>query len=273
MRNTNSVNNGESVEKNVESTVESFFQQANIYPPFVSDIRFHENWDEFRNARGKHVQKAVKIRQKDRDITIDICREGIRDIPATIINGWLKHELAECVIRLQPELYEVHFQDDIFPQFPVYGSAIDIVQQILHHIKRGLHSYMATTLAVSMGMEKDIYNYFQFIIHPSREDMRNYGEMFPHAWIRAIFLCQKLGSFLSSKVLSQMDSVSPDLHNQWWDCHKYIADEDQELFFDFAHVLDQPMEKKDEVLTREMFSIVKTRLLVQPEPDDDIFFS
>ncbi|MGD1975151.1 MAG: hypothetical protein PVG73_13890, partial [Desulfobacterales bacterium] len=106
-----------------------------------------------------------------------------------------------------------------------------------------------------------LLHYYTYRISPSAEEKENYQRLFPHQWIRAIFLCRKNKRFGPVALLADK-GIAVELASYWWNCHAYISQEDKrflETLFSLAN--QNPVKQFSDNLV-DMFKFVKSQLFI-----------
>ena len=113
-----------------------------------------------------------------------------------------------------------------------------------------------------MGNSMALLYYYTYKITPSVEEKENYQRLYPHQWIRAIFLCRKNKRFAPAALMAEK-GIAAELVSYWWNCHAYMSPEDKRFLETLFYLSNQnPVKHFSETLV-EMFKFVKSQLLVR----------
>jgi hypothetical protein len=250
----------EKFQKHAQSVVHEFIEQIMVYPPLAVELVYYPTQKEFGND-SKRKNAGPVYSEKSGDVfKIHLCQERLFEITAISLQGWLEHEMALCIQRLQPEFYECNFKTKIFPLMPVSGSAEMFILELTIHLEAGLKRHLATRMIVEMGRgeAQAHFNYAKLSTDPL--DPERYEKAIPYLWIRAMHLCGKMKDFMPIFLMSKMKvAFSNELEENWWKIHEYLLAEDKGFLRMLA---DVPIERKDERYPDKLVDMFK---LVQGE--------
>ena len=194
-------------------------------------------------------------------LTIHLYEKALVDITPLALQGWLNMELARRQLELEPSTYRVNFNKEIRPIFSMSGSSLHMVRHIVAHLETSLKNLIAAQMVIEIGNSRPLLYYYTYKISPSVEEMENYQRLFPHQWIRAIFLCNKNKGFTPVALLADK-GMAAELESYWWSCHAYISPQDKRFLKTLFSLSNQnPVRYFSETLV-EMFNFVKLQLLV-----------
>ncbi len=169
-------------------------------------------------------------------------------------------ELARRQLDLEPSIYRVNFNKEIRPLVYTGGSGLHLVRHMVVHLETSLKNLIAAQIVIEIGNSKSLLYYYTYKISPSVEEKENYRRLFPHQWIRAIFLCKKNKGFTPVALLAAK-GIAAELVSYWWNCHAYISPEDKRFLETLFYLSNQnPVKHFAETLV-EMFKFVKSQLL------------
>jgi hypothetical protein len=240
---------------------------ARFIDQFCSLMAFPSNVDirvdrhpKSNDQRSPHVS-PVRASLKKQKLTVHLCDEALLGIPPLALQGWLDMELARRQLELEPATYRVNFDKEIRPLFYTGGSGLHLVRHMVVHLEASLKNLIAAQFVIAIGNSKPLLYYYTYKISPSVEEKENYERLFPHHWIRAIFLCNKNRGFTPVALLADT-GIAAELESYWWDCHAYIAPEDKRFLKTIFRLSNQnPVKHFSEALV-EMFKFVKSQLLI-----------
>ncbi len=245
--------------------VDEFLQEAKGCPLLVPNLLFYPTEAAYRAKQKRPNIPPLYSVKEGNGVTIHLCEEALKKIPTLALQGWLDLELASCLLKLHPELYQFNFSRQILPLFPVSGSAVSLVRHMVERLKSGLERYISTRIIIDVGHgASQVYFYFYRIDpHPAERD--NYHRFLAYKWIRASFLCQKLQEFISVSLLAERNiSFSVDLKSHWWKCHEYFLSEDKRLLEKLAAIPDIHGDEPFSSKLIEMFKNVQSHLFARP---------
>ena len=212
------------------------------------------------DQRSSHVS-PVYATLENQNLTIYLRDEALLGIPQLALQGWLDMELARCQLELEPTTYRVNFDKEIRPLFYTGGSGLHLVRHMVVHLETSLKNLIAAQIVIEIGDGRPLLYYYTYKITPSVEEKENYRRLFPHHWIRAIFLCKKNKGFAPVALLADK-GIAAELESYWWDCHAYISPEDKRFLKTIFRLSKQnPVKHFSETLV-EMFKFVKSQLLI-----------
>ena len=227
--------------------------------PSTVDIRVDRH-QKNNNQRSSHVS-PVYARLENQKVTIYLRDEALLGIPQLALQGWLDMELARRQLELEPTTYRVNFDKEIRPLFYTGGSGLHLVRHMVVHLETSLKNLIAAQMVIEIGNGRPLLYYYTYKINPSIEETENYQRLFPHHWIRAIFLCKKNKGFAPVALLADK-GIAAELESYWWDCHAYISPEDKRFLKTIFRLSNQnPVKHFSETLV-EMFKFVKSQLLI-----------
>ena len=143
-------------------------------------------------------------------------------------------ELARRHLQLEPSVYRFNFDKEIRPLTNISGSGLQMVRHMVAYLETGLRNLIAAQIVIEMGNCAALLHYYTYKISPSVEEKENYRRLYPHQWIRAIFLCRKNKRFTPVALMADK-GIEAQLVSYWWNCHAYVSPEDKRfletLFF------------------------------------------
>ncbi len=255
-----------------KSTISSPSELAELAARFVdqfcSQMAFPSAMDILFNRRSiDHLNRPpltspLYATLQHQKLTIHLYEKELMDLSPLALQGWLDMELAHCQLALEPSLYRINFNNDIRPLFTTAGSSTHLVRHIVAHLETGLKHLIAAQIVIDMGNGTPLLYYYTYKISPSIEEKKNYRRLFPHHWIRAIFLCKKNKSFAPVALMADK-GIAAELVAYWWDCHDYIAAEDKYFLETLFQLSNQNPVKHFSETVVEMFKLVKSQLLLR----------
>jgi hypothetical protein len=130
------------------------------------------------------------------------------------------------------------------------------------HLETSLKNLIAAQIVIEIGDSRPLLYYYTYKISPSVEEMENYQRLFPHQWIRAIFLCKKNKGFTPVALLADK-GIAAELESYWWNCHAFLSPEDKRFLKTLFSLSNQnPVKYFSETLV-EMFKLVKSQFLIR----------
>jgi len=226
--------------------------------PSTVDIRVDRH-QKNNNQRSSHVS-PVYATLENQKVTIYLRDEALLGIPQLALQGWLDMKLARRQLELEPTTYRVNFDKEIRPLFYTGGSGLHLVRHMVVHLETSLKNLIAAQMVIEIGNSRPLLYYYTYKISPSVEETENYQRLFPHHWIRAIFLCKKNKGFTPVALLAAK-GIAAELESYWWNCHAYISPEDKRFLETLFYLSNQnPVKHFAETLV-EMFKFVKSQLL------------
>ena len=198
---------------------------------------------------------------ENQKLTIHLYEKGLMGISPLALQGWLNMELARRQLELEPSTYRVNFNKEIRPLFNTGGSGLHLVRHMVVHLETSLKNLIAAQIVIEIGNSNPLLYYYTYKISLSVEEKENYQRLFPHQWIRAIFLCNKNKEFTPVALLADK-GIAAELETYWWDCHAYISQQDKRFLKTLFSLSNQnPVKYFSETLV-EMFKFVKSQLLI-----------
>ncbi len=194
--------------------------------PLDATLAFHR--EPSRTEGREQARPAVFSEWTDDRIVIHLDIPSLVGIPSPALQGWLDFELAAIVIRRQPALYRYNFKRDLFPLFPVSGTAVQFIRYLVSHLEACLKRAGRTELILTMGHGQSLAYYHYQTAASSDEEIRSYQKLAPHKWMRAIYVSKKSKEFVPVALLDAGGCL-PGLASFWWRCHAYLLPEDRKI--------------------------------------------
>jgi len=228
--------------------------------PSTVDIQVnrHPKYDDHRSPQASPVHASLE----NQKLTIHLCDEALMGIPPLALQGWLDMELARRQLELEPSTYRVNFNREIRPLFSMSGSSLHLVRHMVAHLETGLKNLIAAQMVIEIGNSRSLLYYYTYKTNPSVEEMENYQRLFPHQWIRAIFLCNKNKGFTPVALLADI-GIAAELESYWWNCHAFLPPEDKRFLKTLFSLSNQNPVKHFSKTLVEMFKFVKSQLLIR----------
>jgi hypothetical protein len=228
---------------------------------FPSDVNIQvDRHSQDIDHRSSHVS-PVQSSLEDQKLIIQLCEKTLMGIPALALQGWLDMELARRQLEIEPSIYRVNFNKEIRPLVYAGGSGLHLVRHMVVHLETTLKNLIAAQIVIEIGNSRSLLYYYTYKISPSVEEKENYRRLFPHQWIRAIFLCKKIKGFTPVALLAAK-GIAAELESYWWNCHSYISPEDKRFLETLFYLSNQnPVKHFTETLV-EMFKFVQSQLLI-----------
>ncbi|MFZ0135016.1 MAG: hypothetical protein WAK95_20945 [Desulfobacterales bacterium] len=195
--------------------------------PLNATFAFHREPSSTEGS--EQARPAVFSEWTDDRIVIHLDVPSLVGIPSLALQGWLDFELAAIVVRRQPALYRYNFKRDIFPLFPVSGTAIQFIRYVVSHLEACLKRAGRTELILKMEHGQSLaYYHYQTTATAADEEIRSYRNLAPHKWMRAIYVSKKSKEFVPVALLDAGGCL-PGIASLWWRCHAYLLPEDQKI--------------------------------------------
>jgi hypothetical protein len=254
-----------SLESFAREGIEEYRLKTKFPLPEDVSLAFYPTWTEFRDAGPGSSGNPVYLEAKGEELVIHLCRELLRQTPGRVLKGWLQYLLAHDRLKKQNTFSPFNFSRQILPLFPVTGSAVNLVRQIVERMKNGLESFLTIRWIAAVGLGEEQVPLFSYRLKTLAGGMETYQLAIPHPWIRAVCLSDFLQHFLAVCCLTGQDlSAARDLKIQWWRRHAQLLREDQALLEEMALV---PLEKATQpfpALLVELFLLLRSNLLSGP---------
>ncbi len=235
---------------------------------FCSRIAFPSAWHILVNRHPKddidrsRYAAPLHTTLENQCLTIHLHEKNLMGITPLALQGWLNMELARRHLQLEPSMYRVNFDKEIRPLINISGSGLQMVRHMVAHLETGLKNLIAAQIVIEMGYSMALLYYYTYKISPSVEEKENYQRLYPHQWIRAIFLCRKNKRFAPVALMADK-GIAAELVSYWWNCHAYISPEDKRFLETIFSLSNQnPVKHFSETLV-EMFKFVKSQLLIR----------
>jgi len=219
----------------------------------------------FTESRPGNSGDPIVLEEKGDELVLHLCRELLRPAPERAIKGWVHHVLGHYQLSEQRAFSPFNFSRQILPLFPVTGSAVNLMRQIVERLKNGLEAFLTIRWIATIGLGEEQVSLFSYRLKILAEGMETYHLAIPHPWIRAACLSGFLQHFLAITCLEGQDlSTARELKSQWWSRHAHLLREDQALLEEMALV---PLEKGSHpfpALLAELFQLMRSNLLSGP---------
>ncbi|MGD9325824.1 MAG: hypothetical protein PVG26_17500 [Desulfobacterales bacterium] len=240
---------------------------ARYIEQFCSRMAFPSAWEILVNRHPKDdidrspFAAPLHTTLENQRLTIHLYEKYLMGISPLALQGWLNMELARRHLQVEPSVYRFNFDKKIRPLTHISGSGLQMVRHMVAHLETGLKNLIAAQMIIEMGNSAALLHYYTYRISPSAEEKENYQRLFPHQWIRAIFLCRKNKRFAPVALLADK-GIAVELASYWWNCHAYISQEDKrflETLFSLAN--QNPVKQFSDNLV-DMFKFVKSQLFI-----------
>jgi hypothetical protein len=236
-------------------------------PPFPGSfsLTIYPTLAGFTASRPGNSGDPIVLEEKGGALVLHLCRELLRPAPERAIKGWLHHILGHKQLSKQRAFSPFNFSRQILPLFPVTGSAVNLVRQIVERLKNGLEAFLTVRRIAAMGLGEAQVSLFSYRLKILAEGMDTYQLAVPHPWIRAACLSGFLRDFLAVTGLEgQGLSAARELKIQWWSRHAHLLREDQALLEEMALVPQGKGPRPFPALLAELFQLLRSNLLSGP---------
>jgi hypothetical protein len=194
-------------------------------------------------------------------LTIHLYKKALIGISPMALQGWLNMELARCQLVLEPSMYRINFDKKIRTIFNISGSGHHVVRHMVAHLENSLKNLIAAQIVIEIGNSSPLLHYCYHRINPSIEDGIDYERLFPHQWVRAIFLCKKNKDYMPVAVLAD-SGIANELESYWWQCHRYLSTEDRQFLKALFKIAKHNPVKYFSDTMVEMFTLVTSQFLI-----------
>ena len=233
--------------------------------PGTLALTFYPTLTGFAKFRPGNSGDPMVLEEKEDELVIHLCRELLRPVPERAMKGWVHQVLGHYQLKKQRAFSPFNFSRQILPLFPVTGSAVNLVRQIVERLKNGLEAFLTIRWIASLGLGEEQVSLFSYRLKVMADEIEPYQLAIPHPWIRAACLSGFLEQFLAITCLDGQDlSAARELKVQWWRRHTLLLREDQALLEEMARV---PLEKGSHpfpALLAELFQLLRSNLLSAP---------
>jgi hypothetical protein len=253
------------LESCVREGIDEYRRKSKSPFPGTPSLVLYSTLTGFTASRPGNPGDPIVLEEKGDELVLHLCRELLRPAPERAIKGWLYHVLGHYQLSKQRAFSPFNFSRQILPLFPVTGSAVNLVRQIVERLKNGLEAFLTIRWIAAIGLGEEQVSLFSYRLKILAEEMETYHLAIPHPWIRAACLSGFLQHFLAITCLDRQDlSAARDLKIQWWSRHGLLLREDQALLEEMALV---PLEKGSRpfpALLAELFQLLRSNLLSGP---------
>ena len=235
--------------------------------PFPGDpsLTLYPTLTGFTASRPGNSGDPIVLEEKGDELVLHLCRELLRPAPERAIKGWVHHVLGHYQLSKQRAFSPFNFSRQILPLFPVTGSAVNLVRQIVERLKNGLEAFLTIRWIAAIGLGEEQVSLFSYRLKILAEGMETYHLAIPHPWIRAACLSGFLQHFLAITCLEGQDlSAARELKSQWWSRHAQLLREDQALLEEMALVPLERGSRPFPALLAELFQLLRANLLSGP---------
>jgi hypothetical protein len=203
-----------------------------------------------------------------RDLVFHLAEEAIRVWPLPAVKGWIQREAAGVQLTMELGPAPFNFQKLILPLFPVSGSAVNIIRQIVEQLKGALDDLLATRILLDLGLVEPQFHFFAFRLGAPAQDPGPYQDTLPHGWVRASFLGGRLRDFMALSLLADQGREEGELlKERWWRIYGFFIREDQALLEELAQAILGSSRRPYPELLAGMFVRVRDALLLRrPRP-------
>jgi hypothetical protein len=233
--------------------------------PGTLALTFYPTLTDFAKIRQGNSGEPMVLEEKGDELVLHLCREILRSAPERAVKGWLQHLLGHYQLGKQRTFSPFNFSRQILPLFPVSGSAVNLVRQIVERLKNGVETFLTIRWIAAIGLGEEQISLFSYRLKVQKEGMEPYELAIPHPWIRAACLSGFLQHFLAITCLDGQEfSAARELKIQWWKRHPHLLREDQALLEEMAEVLLKKGSRPFPALLAELFQLLRSNLLSGP---------
>jgi hypothetical protein len=234
---------------------------------FCSRMAFPSAWEILVNRHPKDdIDRSayagpLYTTLENQRLTIHLYEKDLMGISPLALQGWLYMEMAGRHLQVEPSVCRFNFDEEIRPLTNISGSGLQMVRHMVAYLETGLKNLIAAQIVIEMGNSTALLHYYTYRISPSVEEKENYQRLYPHQWIRAIFLCRKNKRFAPVALMADK-GIAAELVSYWWNCHAYISSGDKRFLETLFYLSNQnPMKHFSDTLVK-MFKFVKSQLLI-----------
>ncbi|GAB4268487.1 MAG: hypothetical protein Kow0092_22230 [Deferrisomatales bacterium] len=232
--------------------------------PFSVGCRVHRT----RAALAEHLpgarnRPACAVRT-GRSATVHLSFEDLQGIPRLALEGWVELLLAECAVgaRLGPAPF--NFRKEILPFFPVSGSAVLFLRDLVEQIHRALVRHLATQDLVRMGRIASQICYYRYRLEGGEAEGSAYADTLPHDWIRALFLSRTVKEYAILRLLAETGAERARALQVLWESGAPFVARDRRILEDMVDALTRSMGAPYSRRVSALFQVVARRLLRRP---------
>lgn len=199
-----------------------------------------------------------------RDLVFHLAEGAVRGWPLPAVKGWIQREAAGAQLKMDLGPAPFNFQKLILPLFPVSGSAVNIIRQIVEQLQGALDDLLATRILLDLGLIEPQFHFYAFRLGAPAQEPGPYQDTLPHGWIRASFLGGRLRDFMALSLLAgQGRPEGKLLKERWWRIYGFFIREDQALLEELAQALLGSSRRPYPELLAGMFIRVRDALLLR----------
>ena len=197
-----------------------------------------------------------------RDLVFHLVEETLRGWPLPAVKGWIQRQAAAVRLKLELGPAPFNFHRQILPLFPVSGSAVAVIRQIVEQLNEALEAFLTTRILLDLGLVEAQRHFYAFRLKAPAGDPVLYREALPHGWVRASILGGRLQDFLALSLLAgRCPAVGAALKRRWWQAHDFFIREDQALLEELAFSVLEAARKSYPELLVGMFVRIRDALL------------
>ena len=185
------------LESCVGEGIDEYRRKSEFSFPGSLSLTLYPTGTAFTESRPGNSGEPIVLEEKGDALVLHLCRELLRPVPERAIKGWLHHVLAHYQLSQQRAFSPFNFSREILPLFPVSGSAVNLVRQIVERLKNGLEAFLTIRWIVAIGLGEEQVSLFSYRLKILAEGMEPYQLAIPHPWIRAACLSGFLQLFLA----------------------------------------------------------------------------
>ena len=232
--------------------------------PFQVTVLIHPTLQVFQEVLKKTLAVPVVTEKQGRLVRLHLARVPLGSIPLEALEGWIHQELALTLLQIQLGPRPFNFRKEFLPLFPVSGSGVNFIRQIVEQLKNGLDEGLATGMVLDLGLVEPLTHYQAYRLTATPTGAKDYRDTLPHAWIRAAYLCGRLREFMAVSFLARRaGGRGESIKTRWWRRYDFIVREDQALLEEIgALVWQQPPPPYSGLLIR-MFTLIRGALLTR----------
>ena len=253
------------LESCVREGIDEYRRKSESPFPGTLSLTIYPTLSGFTEYRSGNSGAPIVLEEKGDELVLHLCRELLRPAPERAIKGWLHHVLGHYQLSKQRAFSPFNFSRQILPLFPVTGSAVNLIRQIVERLKNGLEAFLTIRWIAAIGLGEEQVSLFSYRLKILAEGMETYHLAIPHPWIRAACLSGFLQHFLAITCLEGQDlSAARELKSQWWRRHALLLREDQALLEEMALVPLERGSRPFPALLAELFQLLRSNLLSGP---------
>lgn len=238
-------------------------------PAFIS-INVWSRLDELKSFYQKEMQELGIVTGEETDFLatheawrgnprIHICQERVKDVPDSVLQGVLHHEITHALHHGKPEFYTFRYSAKLQEAGQFCGLDIALLQQCVYMLSVALKDYDVVTWLTNIGLGCGQLNLLEYMISDTEDERRIWEVVCTNPAPRKLALASFLKTLLPIEALVSLRVERAEIiKNQWKEAYSWLSEKGQEELVLFTHKImaykDYPFQQRLENVTFKLIT-------------------